>query len=297
MRIVVAGSSGLIGNALVTSLHADGHEVTRLVRRRPSSPDESQWDPGRGQLGDEVLRGTDAVVNLCGAGIGDKRWSGAYKQELRDSRLTTTDVLAHAVAEAGVPVLLNGSAIGYYGDTGDRIVDERSPAGGGFLADLCRDWEAATARASAAGVRVVNLRTATVLSPTGGMLGKLRPLFSLGLGGRLGSGRQYLSWISLADEVAAIEFALTHDDVRGPVDLCAPEPVTNTAFTSAMGHALHRPTPWIAPGFAVSALVGEFAREAVLTGQRAVPKVLTDAGFDFRHRTIEDALGYAFGQA
>ncbi|BCN84283.1 TIGR01777 family oxidoreductase [Prescottella equi] len=297
MRIVVAGSSGLIGNALVTSLHADGHEVTRLVRRPPSSPDESQWDPGRGQLDAEVLRGADAVVNLCGAGIGDKRWSGAYKQELRDSRLTTTDVLAHAVAEAGVPVLLNGSAIGYYGDTGDRIVDERSPAGGGFLADLCRDWEAATARASAAGVRVVNLRTATVLSPTGGMLGKLRPLFSLGLGGRLGSGRQYLSWISLADEVAAIEFTLTHDDVRGPVDLCAPEPVTNTAFTSAMGHALHRPTPWIVPGFAVSALVGEFAREAVLTGQRAVPKALTDAGFDFRHRTIEDALGYAFGQA
>lgn len=293
MRIVVAGSSGLIGNALVTSLQASGHEVTRLVRRRPSNADESQWDPGRGQLDGGVLRGADAVVNLCGAGIGDKRWSGAYKQALRDSRLTTTDVLSHAVVEAGVPVLLNGSAIGYYGDTGDRIVDERSPAGGGFLADLCRDWEAATARASAAGVRVVNLRTATVLSPTGGMLGKLRPLFSLGLGGRLGSGRQYLSWISLADEVAAIEFALTHDAVRGPVDLCAPEPVTNTAFTSAMGRALHRPAPWIVPGFAVSALIGEFAREAVLTGQRAVPRVLTDAGFEFRHRTIEDALAYA----
>jgi len=297
MRIVVAGSSGLIGNALVTSLRTGGHEVTRLVRRRPSGPEESEWDPGRGHVDGAVLRGADAVVNLCGARIGDKRWSGAYKQALRDSRLTTTDVLAHAVAETGVPVLVNGSAVGYYGDTGDRIVDERSPSGHGFLADLCRDWEAATAPARDAGDRVVTLRTATVLSPDGGMLGKLRPLFSLGLGGRLGNGRQYLSWISLADEVAAIEFALTHDDVRGPVDLCAPEPVTNTAFTSAMGHALHRPTPWIVPGFAVSALVGEFAREAVLTGQRAVPKVLTGAGFEFRHRTVEDALGYAFGQA
>lgn len=297
MRIVVAGSSGLIGNALVASLRAGGHEVTRLVRGRPTGADESGWDPGHGRVDAAALRGADAVVNLCGAGIGDKRWSGAYKQELRDSRLTTTDVLAHAVAESGVPVLVNGSAVGYYGDTGDRIVDERSPAGAGFLADLCRDWEAATARASEAGARVVSLRTATVLSPTGGMLGKLRPLFSLGLGGRLGGGRQYLSWISLADEVAAIEFVLTHDDVRGPVDVCAPEPVTNAHFTSAMGRALHRPAPWIVPGFAVSALVGEFAREAVLAGQRAVPKVLTDAGFEFRHRTIEDALGYAFAQA
>lgn len=297
MRIVVAGSSGLIGNALVESLRAGGHEVTRLVREPTSSPDESQWDPGRGRVDTEVLRGADAVVNLCGAGIGDKRWSGAYKQELRDSRLTTTDVLAQAVAESEVPVLVNGSAVGFYGDTGDHIVDELSSAGDGFLADLCRDWEAATARASEAGARVVSLRTGTVLSPTGGMLGKLRPLFSLGLGGRLGSGRQYLSWISLTDEVAAIEFVLTHDDVRGPVDLCAPEPVTNAHFTAAMGRALHRPTPWIVPGLAVSALVGEFAREAVLTGQRAMPKVLTDAGFEFRHRTIEDGLGYAFGQA
>ncbi|PTR32138.1 hypothetical protein C8K36_1011188 [Rhodococcus sp. OK519] len=293
MRIVVAGSSGLIGNELVTSLRGDGHEVTRLVRRQPTKADESQWDPGRGQIDDAVLRGVGAVINLCGAGIGDKRWSGAYKQALRDSRLTTTDVLAHAVAEAGVPVLVNGSAVGFYGDTGDRIVDEQSPSGAGFLSALCRDWEAATTPASKAGARVVSLRTATVLSPTGGMLGKLRPLFSLGLGGRLGSGRQYLSWISLPDEVAAIEFALTHDDVSGPVDLCAPEPVTNAHFTSAMGRALHRPTPWIVPGFAVKALIGEFAEEAVLTGQRAVPKVLTDAGFQFRHRTVEDALSYA----
>ncbi|QCQ91554.1 TIGR01777 family oxidoreductase [Rhodococcus sp. SGAir0479] len=296
MRVVVAGSSGLIGSALVASLRSGGHEVTRLVRHPATAPDERQWTPEAGVVDGEVLRGADAVVNLCGAGIGDKRWSGAYKQAIRDSRLTTTDVLAHAVAETGVPVLVNGSAVGYYGDTGDRIVDERSPSGGGFLAQVCRDWEAATDPARAAGVRTVTLRTATVLAPEGGMLGRLRPLYRLGLGGRLGDGRQYMSWISLVDEVAAIEFALTHDTVRGAVNLCAPEPVTNARFNDAMGRVAHRPAPWKVPGFAVSALIGEFAQEAVLTGQRAVPSVLEQAGFDFRHAAIDDALAYAFGR-
>ncbi|WP_430333077.1 TIGR01777 family oxidoreductase [Rhodococcus sp. ACT016] len=294
MRVVVAGSSGLIGSALVEALRRDGHDVARLVRRRPSGSNEFEWNPQAGVVDDAALRGADAVVNLCGAGIGDRRWSGAYKQALRDSRLTPTDVLAHAVVDAGVPVLVNGSAIGYYGNTGDRIVDERTPSGGGFLAQLCRDWEAATAPARDAGVRVVSVRTATVLAPSGGMLGRLRPLYSLGLGGRLGSGRQYFSWVSLADEVAAIKFALTHD-VRGPVNLCAPEPITNAQFNGAMGRAAHRPAPWVVPGFALSALLGEFAREAVLTGQRAVPTALQQAGFAFRHATIDAALGYAFG--
>lgn len=295
MRVVVAGSSGLIGSALVEALRRDGHDVARLVRRRPSASDEFEWNPQAGIVDSAALRRADAVVNLCGAGIGDRRWSGSYKQILRDSRLAPTDVLARTVVEAEIPVLVNGSAIGYYGDTGDRIVDERSPAGGGFLAQLCRDWEAATAPARDAGARVVSLRTATVLSPHGGMLGRLRPLYSLGLGGRLGSGRQYLSWVSLADEVAAIEFALTHDDVRGPVDLCAPEPVTNSQFNSAMSRAARRPAPWIVPGIALSALIGEFAREAILTGQRAVPTALERAGFAFRHATIDAGLGYAFG--
>jgi uncharacterized protein (TIGR01777 family) len=296
MRVVVAGSSGLIGSALAEALCRDGQDVARLVRRHPSGADEFEWNPQAGTLDATALRGADAVVNLCGAGIGDRRWSGAYKQALRDSRLTTTDVLAHAVVDAGVPVLVNGSAVGYYGDTGDRIVDERSPTGGGFLAQLCRDWEAATAPARDAGVRVVSLRTATVLSPTGGMLGRLRPLYSVGLGGRLGSGRQYMSWVSLEDEVAAIEFVLERDGVHGPVNVCAPEPVTNAAFNSAMGRAVHRPAPWVVPGFAVSALIGEFAREAVLIGQRAVPTALEHAGFTFRHATVDAALGYAFGR-
>ncbi|MDH6279599.1 TIGR01777 family oxidoreductase [Prescottella agglutinans] len=296
MRVVVAGSSGLIGSALVEALRRDGHDVARLVRRHPTSTDEFEWNPQAGVVDPTALRGVDAVVNLCGAGIGDRRWSGAYKQALRDSRLTTTDVLARAVVDAGVPVLVNGSGIGYYGDTGDRIVDERSPSGGGFLAQLCRDWEAATAPARDGGVRVVSLRTATVLSPKGGMLGRLRPLYSVGLGGRLGGGRQYMSWISLADEVAAIEFVLTHADLHGPVNLSAPEPVTNAAFNSAMSRAVHRPAPWMVPGFAVSALIGEFAREAVLIGQRAIPTALERAGFSFRHATIDAALGYAFGR-
>lgn len=294
MRVVVAGSSGLIGSALVEALRRDGHDVARLVRRHPTGTDEFEWNPQAGVVDAAALRGVDAVVNLCGAGIGDQRWSGSYKQAIRDSRLTTTDVLARAVVDAGVPVLVNGSAIGYYGDTGDRIVDERSPSGGGFLAQLCRDWEAATAPARDAGVRVVSLRTATVLSPHGGMLGRLRPLYSVGLGGRLGSGRQYMSWVSLIDEVAAIEFVLTHGRVHGPVNLCAPEPVTNAGFNNAMGRALHRPAPWIVPGFAVSALIGEFAREAVLIGQRAIPTALEHAGFSFRHATVDAALGYAF---
>ncbi|QBJ94919.1 TIGR01777 family protein [Rhodococcus sp. ABRD24] len=296
MRVIVAGSSGLIGTTLVGALGADGHDVVRLVRRRPSSANESEWDPRRGTLDRTVLNGADAVINLCGVGIGDKRWSGAYKQQIRGSRLEATSLLAQAVAEAEVPALVNASAVGYYGDTGDRVVDEWSPAGTGFLAEVCRDWERATAPAADAGVRTVRLRTATVLSPGGGMLGKLRPLYKLGLGGRLGSGRQYLSWISLADEIAAITFALTHDKLHGPVNLSAPEPVTNARFNEAMGRAVHRPAPWIVPGFAVSALVGEFALEAVLSGQRAVPVALENAGFTFRHSTIEDALAYALGQ-
>ncbi|WP_305091746.1 TIGR01777 family oxidoreductase [Prescottella sp. R16] len=296
MRVFVAGSSGLIGSALVTSLRGGGHDVTRLVRRRASGPGELAWDPERGTLDAVSLRGADAVVNLCGAGIGDKRWSGAYKQTLRDSRITPTDVLARAVVDAGVPTLVNASAVGWYGDTGDRVVDEHAAPGGGFLARLCRDWEAATATAADAGVRTVTVRTATVLSPHGGMLGKLCRLYALGLGGRLGSGRQYLSWISLADEVSALEFVLARDDIRGPVNLCAPEPVTNARFTAALGRALHRPAPWRIPGVVVSALIGEFADEAVLCGQRAVPGVLAQAGFTFRRPTIDTALADALGR-
>lgn len=293
MRVIIAGSSGLVGTALVAALRADGHDIRRLVRRPTAGPDEFRWSPPDGTIAPNAFAGVDAVVNLCGAGIGDHRWTSAYKQQLRDSRLTATDVLASAAAEAGVPTLLNASAVGYYGDTGDRAVDETAPPGSGFLADLCRDWERATEPARAGGVRTVLLRSGTVVARHGGLLGKLRPLFAYGLGGRLGNGRQYLSWISLEDEVEAVKFVLRTDSVDGPVNLTGPSPVTNASFTAALGRALHRPTPWVVPGFAVSALVGEFADEAVLTGQRVLPTVLEDAGYAFRHTTIGEALAAA----
>ncbi|MEU2254456.1 TIGR01777 family oxidoreductase [Nocardia xishanensis] len=297
MKVVIAGSSGLIGTALVAALRRDGHEVARLVRRPAAAPDEFVWNPTRAELDERALRGADAVVNLCGASIGKRRWNGSYKQELRDSRITPTDVLANKVAAAGVPVLVNASGVHYYGGaTGDRVVDESSPAGSGFLATLCRDWEAATGPASAAGVRTVLLRSAVVLSKHGGMLGMLHPLYSLGLGGRLGTGRQYTPWISLDDEIGAIVFALTNDIVSGPINAVGPAPVTNAEFNRALGRALHRPTPLVMPAFALRALVGEFADEAILRGPRAIPTALEEAGYPFRHPTIGSALAATIGR-
>jgi len=294
MRIVVAGSTGLIGTALVPLLRQGGHEVLRLVRRRPSAPDERGWDPPAGTIDDDALEGADAVVNLCGVGLGDGRWTGEYKQLLRDSRIAATEVLAAAVAERGVPVLVNASGANYYGDTGDRAVDETEPRGTGFLADLCADWEAATAAAK--GARVVTLRSGVVISPAGGLVGQLRPIFALGLGGRLGSGRQYLPWISLDDEVGVIRFLLEQDAVSGPVNATGPETVTNAEFTSAFGAALHRPAVLVVPGFALRLVRGaELVEELILTGPRVVPAVLERHGYRFAHPTIDAALTAAVG--
>lgn len=291
MRVVIAGSSGLIGTSLVAALRGARHEVLRLVRRRPAAPDERGWDPPAGRIDAGALDGVDAVVNLCGAGVADKRWSDARKQVLLDSRTVPTEVLAAAVAEHGVPVLVNGSAIGYYGDTGDEVVDESSPSGAGFLADLCRRWEAATAPADAH-ARVVRLRTGLVISPSGGLFGKVKPLFSLFLGGRLGDGRQYMPWVSLDDAVAAIRHVVEHD-VSGPVNVTAPSPVTNAEFTRTVGHALHRPTPWVAPAFALKAVLGQMAEEGLLSGQRAVPRALEQHGFQFQHPALGAAVAAA----
>lgn len=290
MRIVVAGSSGLIGTVLVTQLRATGHEVRRLVRRRPAAPDERGWNPQAGQLDEDALDGVDAAVNLCGAGLGDKRWNAARKAELRSSRLVPTQVLARAVAAAGVPTLVNGSAVGFYGDTGPGIVDESTPVGSGFLAELCRDWEAATAPAAEAGARVVLARTGLVLSPAGGLLGQIRPVFNLFLGGRLGSGQQYMPWISLDDEIGALRYVMENTDIVGPVNLTGPSPVTNREFTRALGSALARPAPWLVPGFALRAVLGEFADEGVLIGQRAIPRVLEQHGYAFQHPAVGPAL-------
>ncbi|MGQ0483624.1 MAG: TIGR01777 family oxidoreductase [Pseudonocardia sp.] len=290
MRVLIAGSSGLIGTSLVPHLRHGGHEVLRLVRRAPRAPDERGWDPPAGQLQDGALDGVDAIVNLCGVGIGDRRWSGARKQLIKDSRVEPTEVLAAAAATHGVATLVNASGVNYYGDTGDREVDETAPSGAGFLAEVCRDWEAATAAATAS-TRVVLLRTGPVLSRSGGVLGKLKPLFGLALGGRIGSGRQFFPWISLDDQVGAIAFLVENQRMSGPVNLVGPNPVTNGEFTAALGQTLHRPTPFPVPGAALKLVLGaDAAEELVLTGPRAVPAVLTAAGYTFRHPTVSDAL-------
>jgi len=291
--VAIAGSSGLIGSALVYALRATDRRVVRIVRRAPSNADEVFWNPDTGDFDSSALAGVDAVVNMCGVNIGAKRWSGAFKQILRDSRIGPTEVLSAAVVEAGVPTLINASAVGYYGDTGGRATDETAPAGRGFMAQLCQDWEAATEFAGHDGSRVVLVRTGLVLAPSGGMLGRLKPLFSLGLGARLGNGRQYMPWISLEDEIRALLFAISHDDVSGPVNLTGPAPVTNAEFTAALGRTVNRPTPLVLPGFALRTLLGEFAEEGLLGGQRAIPAALERAGFAFHHNTIGEALAFA----
>ncbi len=293
MTIVVTGSSGLLGSALVRALRADDRPVLRLVRREPKEPDEAFWDPARGVLDPSLLEGAEAVVHLAGAGIGDRRWTESYKRELLRSRVDGTRTLAEALASLDEKpgVLLSGSAVGFYGDTGDRVVDESAPAGKGFLAEVVRAWEAAATPAEEAGVRVVRLRSGIVLSSAGGALAKVLPIFKVGAGAPLGSGRQYVSWISLPDWLKAVRFLLTSQDISGPVNVTAPEPVTNAQYTTAIGKALRRPTmPVGAPGFALRLALGEFATEGVLAGQRVVPRRLLDAGHGFSHPTLEEAL-------
>jgi uncharacterized protein len=290
VRVVVAGSSGLIGTAVVADLRHAGHEVLRLVRRPPAAPDERGWDPPAGRIDEGTFVGVDAVINLNGAGIGDRPWSGARKQLLRDSRIVPTEVLATAAAEHRVPTLLSGSGVHYYGDTGSRQVDETAPPGTGFLPELCQEWEAATSPAAAAGTRVVLMRSAAVLAPAGGLLGRLRPLFSLMLGARLGTGRQAFPWISLDDEVAAMRFLLEHDELAGPVNLAGPEPATNATFTAALAEVLRRPAPFVVPAVVLRTVLGQLADELMLTGPLAVPTALQKHGYPFRHVTIREAL-------
>ncbi len=291
MRVAIAGSSGLIGTALVSVLRQAGHEVLRLVRRRPGAPDERAWDPATATMDAGTLDGVDAVVNLCGSAMATRRWSGEFKQAIRDSRIGPTEVLATAVAEYRVPVLVNASGVGFYGDTGNREVDETAPSGSGFIAQVCRDWEAATMAAERAGARVVRVRTGLVISPSGGLIGQLKPLFALGLGGRLDSGQQYMPWISLDDAVGVIRFALELESVRGPVNVVGPNAATNAEFTRALGEALHRPAALVVPGLALKAARGvELAEELVLTGPRVRPMVLEKHGYPFAHPTIDAAV-------
>ncbi|PWI20858.1 TIGR01777 family protein [Streptomyces sp. Act143] len=290
-RIAVAGASGLIGSALVKSLTADGHEVVRLVRRTPRDEDEVRWDPAGGQVDTAGLAGCDAVVNLAGAGVGDRRWTDAYKARIRSSRVHGTAALAKAVASLDEPprVFVNGSAMGYYGETGDRIVDESAPPGEGFLPEVCVEWEGAAAPAQEAGVRTVFTRTGLVVARGGGAWGRLFPLFKAGLGGRLGDGRQYWSFIALHDEVAAIRHLIDTDGLSGPFNLTAPTPLTNREITEAMGRVLHRPTLFPVPEAVLRTVLGEMAGD-VLGSQRVVPKRLLESGFVFAFPEIEGAL-------
>ncbi|MEV6505470.1 TIGR01777 family oxidoreductase [Streptomyces sp. NPDC051642] len=290
-RIAVTGASGLIGSALVRSLTADGHEVVRLVRRSARGADEVCWDP-EGQYVDAAgLDGCDAVVNLAGAGVGDHRWTDAYKKQVRDSRVLGTAALAEAVAALDRPprVWVNGSAIGFYGETGDRAVDESAPPGDGFLPSLCVEWEEATAPVREAGVRTVFARTGLVVAREGGAWAKLFPLYKAGLGGRFGNGRQYWSFVALHDEVAAIRHLIDTDGLSGPFNLTAPNPLTNREISAAMGRVLRRPSLFTVPAPALKLVLGEMSGD-VLGSQRVLPKRLLESGFTFAFPEIEGAI-------
>jgi uncharacterized protein (TIGR01777 family) len=301
VKVAVTGSSGVIGSALVPALRGEGHEVVRLVRRTPRSADEHRWDPGHLLIDPAVLADVDAVVNLAGASITPRLWTRGYEQRLISSRVdaTTTISAGLAAAVAADPdrrrVLLSGSGVSFYGDTGDRPITEDEPQGPGFMAHMSAAWEAATAPAEEAGVRVVHLRTGLVLAPGAPLSRVLGLVFRLGLGGRIGSGRQYWPWISQEDDIGAIRHLLTAE-VSGPVNMTGPEPVTNAEFTRALGRVLHRPTALPVPGFLFPLVLRDFARTNVVGGQRAVPRRLIDSGYVFTQTDLEAALRQAMGK-
>lgn len=291
MKILVAGSSGLIGTALCSRLEREGHEVVRLVRRAPSQG-ELRWDPEVGELEQEALEGIEAVVHLGGRNIAAGRWTATVKAQLRQSRVQTTQLLAARLAGLAAPprVLVCASAVGIYGHRHDEELDEESDTGEGFLAELGRAWEGASAVAAEAGIRVVQARLGIVLSRRGGALAKMLLPFRLGIGGKIGDGRQYVSWIGLEDAVAALIYAVENDALRGPVNLTAPQPVTNVELTRMLGRVLRRPTLLPLPAFAAKVVLGELAEEGLLASQRVRPKRLLEAGFEFAYPELEGAL-------
>ena len=285
-RIAISGSSGLIGTALVGHLKSEGNTVQRLVRHAPVAADEVQWDPQTSFVDLSALAGVDAIIHLAGVGVGDKRWTKRYKSEILNSRLLGTTTIAKAVAELKPQVFISASAIGWYGESGNRAVVETDRVGDDFLAAVCREWEGAADLAGE--VRTVKIRTGLVLDPTGGALGKMLPLFRLGFGGKLGSGKQWWSWITLHDQIRAIVFAL-ENPISGPVNVTSPNPVTNQEFTSALARALHRPALFPAPAIALKIALGGFSSE-VLGSKKVIPHVLQEAGFTWDYPHITEAL-------
>jgi uncharacterized protein len=297
MKILLSGASGFLGSRLIPHLHAAGHETVQLVRREPADASQRRWNPAAGTIDQTALDGVTAVINLTGANVGSHRWTAAYKRLLVESRVDATTTLARAIAAAGPDgprVFISASGVDYYGDTGDSPVDERSPAGDGFLADLCRVWEAATGPAEDAGCRVVHIRTGFPLAEDGGLLKPFYYQFQLFAGGRMGSGRQYVPWIALDDWLAAVGYLLEHPDIAGPVNVVGPEPVRNAEFSAALGRVLHRPSLLPVPGFALRIAVGELAG-ATLESKRVLPRVLAEHGFPFAYTTVDAALSAAVG--
>jgi uncharacterized protein len=297
MVVAISGSSGLIGSALVHRIERSGGEVRRLVRRAARSPGEVAWDPARGTIDADALEGVDAVINLAGENLA-QRWTDAIKRRIRDSRVQSTTLIARTLATlAGKPrVFLSGSAIGIYGDRGGEVLDESSALGDDFLASVCKEWEAAAEPAVDAGIRVVNLRTGIVLSREGGALPKMLLPFRFGVGGKIGSGRQWMSWIALADYVDAVMFLLTNESMRGPVNLVSVTPVTNDEFAHTIARVLGRPAVFAVPSFAMKLVMGEMAEDTVLASQRVAPRRLLDGGFQFVFPTLESALRSEIGK-
>ena len=285
-RIAISGASGLIGTALVGHLRSEGHTVQRLVRRKAQAPDEIQWDPASNSVDIDALTGVDAIIHLAGANVGDHRWTKKYRAEILNSRLLGTTAIAHAVTTVAPKVFISASAIGYYGETGNRAVTESDRGGDDFLAAVCREWEAAADLAS--NTRVVKIRTGLVLEPTGGALGRMLPLFRFGVGGKLGSGKQWWSWITLHDQIRAI-CHLLESEISGPVNLTSPNPVTNQEFTAALARALHRPALLPVPGIALKIALGGFSTE-ILGSKKVLPQALLDSGFTFDYPHITSAL-------
>lgn len=299
LTVAITGSTGVIGESLTHFLTTGGHRVIRLVRdSRTLGEGRAFWNPAVGEIDAEALRGADAVVHLAGTSIASGRWTDARKKSILESRVKGTELIARTLAELrdGPKVLVSASAVGYYGDRGSETLDESARSGKGFLAEVCRAWEAATRSAERAGVRVVHLRGGVVLTPAGGAIGQMLLPFKMGVGGRLGSGKQYMSWIDLDDHVALIHHALYTDALHGPVNATAPHPVTNAAFTAALGRAVGRPTVIPVPGLALKAVFGELGTEALLWGQRVVPRKALESGFRFFYEGVGESLRFQLGR-